>query len=81
MTYNVSIKWNIFAISHAKGVVDGIGGTVKRTVCGHFRTERRLVSTPREYASLAQQLCPRIRVEFITLKNGIDQQSSFLDAR
>ena len=30
--HEISIKWNFFATSHGKGVVDGIGGTVKRTV-------------------------------------------------
>ena len=30
--YSVQIMWNFFATSHGKGAVDGIGGTVKRSV-------------------------------------------------
>lgn len=28
----VQVQWNYFATSHGKGVVDGIGGTIKRLV-------------------------------------------------
>lgn len=28
--FKVAIEWNVFASSHGKGAVDGIGGTVKR---------------------------------------------------
>ena len=30
--FGVKLTWNLSATSHGKGVVDGIGGTVKRTV-------------------------------------------------
>ena len=30
--HNIQLSWNFFATSHGKGVVDGIGGTVKRLV-------------------------------------------------
>ncbi|CAF4595001.1 unnamed protein product [Rotaria sp. Silwood2] len=30
--HNIDLSWHFFATSHGKGVVDGIGGTVKRLV-------------------------------------------------
>jgi len=33
--YHVRIFWNFFAPSHDKRVVDGLGGTVKRSVSRH----------------------------------------------
>ena len=30
--FEISLQWNFFATSHGKGVVDGIGGAVKRSV-------------------------------------------------
>ncbi len=44
-----------FATSHGKGVVDGIGGTVKRAVLRHVRSGHAHVSNPEEYAAVAQQ--------------------------
>ena len=34
--HDITIRCNFFATSHGKGVVDGIGGTVKRTVWNTF---------------------------------------------
>ena len=39
----LSIQWNFFATSHGKGVVDGLGGTVKRVVDGLGGTVKRVV--------------------------------------
>ena len=56
------------------------GGTVKRAVWRHIRSEKSHIITPKQYSALAKQLCPNIQVEFIA-KNEIDQQSAFLDAK
>ena len=61
----ITIRWNFFATSHGKGVVDGIGGTVKRTVWRHIRSERCHVTTPHDYAALAKQLCSNVQIEFV----------------
>lgn len=76
----VTIKWNFFATSHGKGVVDGIGETVKRVVWRHIQSEKSHINTPHEYAMLAKNLCPNIEVKFIP-KSDVDMQTAFLDAR
>lgn len=78
--HDISIRWNFFATSHGKGVVDGIGGTVKRTVWRYIRSEKCHVTTPQDYAALAKQLCSNVQIEFIA-KSEIDQQSAFLDVK
>ena len=78
--HDVTIRWNFFATSHGKGVVDGIGGTVKRAVWRHIRTERSHITTPDEYATLAKDLCPNVEVKFVP-KSDIDQQTTFLNAK
>ena len=70
----------LFAISHGKGVVDGIGGTVKRTVWRHVRSEGCHITTPQEYADKAKKLCPNIQVEFIA-KDEIHRHAPFLDTK
>ena len=35
MENDIELSWNFFATSHGKGDVDGIGGTIKRTVWRH----------------------------------------------
>ena len=42
--HGFKIKWYYFATSHGKGVVDGIGGTVKRAVWRHVRSGHAHVS-------------------------------------
>ena len=42
-----------FATSHGKGVVDGLGGTVKRAVWRHVRSGHAHVNNPEEYAAVA----------------------------
>ena len=44
-----------FATSHGKGVVDGIGGTVKRAVWRYVRSEQAHITNAKEYAEIAQQ--------------------------
>ena len=39
----VQIQWNYFAASHGKGVVDGIGGSVKRLVWNAVISRKSLV--------------------------------------
>ena len=43
--HHLKLTWNFFATSHGKGVVDGLGGTVKRAVeacqkwaCAHINS-------------------------------------------
>ncbi|CAF1608935.1 unnamed protein product, partial [Didymodactylos carnosus] len=40
----VDISWNFFASSHGKGVVDGIGGTLKRLVWSEMMAGKRCTS-------------------------------------
>ena len=78
--HDISIIWNFFATSHGKGVVDGIGGTIKRAVWRHIRSEKSHITTPQEYSALAKQLCPNVQVQFVA-KSEIDQQCTFLDTK
>ena len=35
MEHDIKLSWNFFATCRGKGIIDGIGGTVKRTVWKH----------------------------------------------
>ena len=80
MEHDLKITWNFFATSHGNGVVDGIGGTLKRTVWRHVKAERAHVMNASEYSTPGKQLCPNIHIEFIP-KEDIAQQTTFLDAK
>ena len=80
MEHDLKICWNFFATSHGKGVVDGIGSTLKRAVWRHVKAERAHVTNPSQYADLGKQLCPNIRIEFVS-KEDIAQYTSFLDEK
>jgi hypothetical protein len=62
--YNVQMSWNFFATSHGKGVVDGLGGTIKRMVhqailSGHS------CRNAEEFVSIARSKTKAIHVEEI----------------
>ena len=80
MEHDLKITWNFFATSHGKGVVDGIGGTLKRAVWRHVKAERAHVTNASEYSTLGKRLCPNINIEFIS-KEDISELTSFLDTK
>ena len=78
--HDLKIIWNLFATSHGKGVVDGIGGTVKRAVWRHVKSEQAHVTNAEEYAAVARQRCPHIHIGYIT-REHIDSLKPFLDEK
>ena len=74
----VKILWHYFATSHGKGVVDGIGGTVKRMVWNEVSTRKvASVTNAESFASVAKQCCQSTKVAFIT-KKDIEKASRIL---
>ena len=51
--------------------MDGPGGAVKGAVRRHVRSEHAHVSSPEEYAAVAQQRNPSIATEFVS-KSSIE---------
>lgn len=64
--FDIKLTWNFFATSHGKGAVDGIGGTVKRSVWRHIKAGHQLVTTASEYADVAKARNPNIQIQFIS---------------
>ena len=78
--YDLVLKWNFFATSHGKGAVDGLGGTVKRTVWRQVRIGNVHVNTPEEYAKVAVSCNPNIHINFIS-KTDIQANEQYLSAK
>ncbi len=57
--------WNFFATSHGKGVIDGIGGTVKRAIWGRILSEKVVIKTAVDFAEVASQISPSICIQYI----------------
>ena len=66
--------------SHGKGVVDSIGGTVKRAVWRHVRSDQAHVTNAEEYAAIARQRCPSIHISYIK-REQIESLKPFLDQK
>ena len=57
--HSINIEWNYFEANHGKGVVDGIGGTVKHAVYSHVLTE--LSSNPQSsLQSMQMKYCQKL---------------------
>ena len=59
------MEWNFSATSHGKGVVDGLSGTVKRSVWRQIKSEKVSVANAEEYAVVASERNPNVSVFFI----------------
>ena len=75
--HQVQIGWNFFATSHGKGIVDGIGGTVKRTVWRHIKAGSSHATSAHDFYLVAKETNPNINVEFIS-KEKIQQSEQKL---
>ena len=60
--FGVQLVWNFFATSHGKGAVDGIGGTLKRSVWRVVRAGTKSPIDAASYAGIATQRNPNIIV-------------------
>ena len=58
--HSINIEWNYFEANHGKGVVDGIGGTVKHAVYSHVLTNRVAIKSPKQFAKYANEILPKI---------------------
>ena len=57
--HSINTEWNYFEANHGKGVVDGIGGTVKHAVYSHVFTE--LSSNPQSsLPSMQMKYCKKL---------------------
>lgn len=63
--HDVKLSWNFFATSHGKGVVDGIGGTVKRSVWRQVRSGNVMVSSAKAFADIAAERNKKLFILFI----------------
>ena len=61
--HSINIIWNCFEANHGKGVVDGIGGTVKHAVYSHVLTNRVVIKSPKQFAEYANEILPNITVQ------------------
>ena len=78
--HHLKLTWNFFATSHGKGVVDGLGGTVKRVVWRHVRSGQVHIRTAEEYTKIAEQCNPEIHLQFVA-KGDLGQIKPQLDAK
>ena len=77
---NITLTWHFSATSHGKGVVDGLGGSIKRSVWRIIRNQDHTISNASEYADLARQRNPNIHILYIT-KSKVEESKHFLDDR
>ena len=51
----MKIFYDFFATTHGKGVLDGIGGTVKRGVMAQLMNGRELIKSAKDFAATAKR--------------------------
>ena len=63
------MDWSFFATAHGKGPIDGLGGTVKRTVWKQILQGSVLKNVAEEFATEAAENCPNIKVIYLPQKD------------
>ncbi|KAJ8720597.1 hypothetical protein PYW08_006062 [Mythimna loreyi] len=71
-------EWNFFAASHGKGAVDGIGGSVKRSVWIAVKSRKAIVNSALEFYDLARSLSKNIFFVFVA-KEEVKEKMAMLD--
>ena len=60
--FSINLIWNFFAMSHRKGAVDGIGGTIKGSVWRQVKANSLSPHDPKSYAEIAKDRIPNITI-------------------
>ena len=63
-TMDIDFSWNYFASSHGKGIVDGVGGTLKRLVWLEIMAGKRC-SSAEDFVKICQEKTKTISVIFV----------------
>ena len=64
--FSINLIWNFFATSHGKGAVDGIGGTIKRSVWRQVKANSLPPHNTKSYAEIAKDRNPNITIVLVT---------------
>jgi hypothetical protein len=78
--FGVTCDWAFFASSHGKGVVDALGGTLKRSVWRAVKARKVLVNDAITFHGVAKELCKGVNVLYCS-SIEIREKSEFLEER
>ena len=67
--FNLFLSWHFFATSHAKGVVDTIGGTIKRLVWQQILTKKHKCENSADFVNIAKTRTKVILIKEVTQEN------------
>ena len=73
--FNCEMCWHFFATSHGKGIIDGLGGTVKRSVWRYIRSGKGFATTPLMFYEVAVQRNPSINIIFVAKSQVAENQT------
>ena len=63
--FHIELKWHFFATSHGKGVVDGLGGTIKHSVWRYVQSGKAQATTALSFFQVAVYRNPNIHNHLI----------------
>lgn len=78
--FNITVDWNFFASGHGTPPVDGVGGSIKRTVWKVVKGRKAVVSSAEDFYKVAKEKCTNINVLYV-YKQEVSYYSENLEAR
>ena len=73
--FHCEVHWHFFATSHGKGIIDGLGGTVKRSVWRYIQSGRGHATTPQMFYEVAVQRNPNINIIYVGKSQVVENQN------
>lgn len=78
--FGVTLELNFFASGHGKGAVDGIRGSIKRTVWREVQGRRCFISMPYDFYKVAENKCKETKISFVP-QPEVDSAAMYLAER
>ena len=78
--FDCTADWSYFCTVHGKRPIDGVGGHVKRSVCGAVLQKKVTVTSPVDFYNAATSLSQEITVLWLSSED-IEAATQHLDAR
>ena len=73
--FHCEVHWHSFAKSHGKGIIDGLGGMVKRSVWTYVRSGGGYATTPQMFYEVALQRTQSINIIYVGKSYIVENQN------
>ena len=80
MDQAIDFEWHYNEDHHEKGLMDGLGGTIKNLVFRAVKSGKILVRDPEEFATAANDIVPSMRSLYMPIQDMLEEPAEVANA-